>query len=57
VGNGSGIVLLAILRKDRAILQPERDEVLQAEDKLVLFGGHAPLADALSALSRAPRGS
>ena len=57
VGNGSGIVLLAILRKDRAIIQPERDEVLQAEDKLVLFGGHAPLADALSALSRAPGGS
>jgi CPA2 family monovalent cation:H+ antiporter-2 len=52
VGNDTGIVLLAILRKDRAIIQPEMGESLAAGDKLVLFGGHAPLADALSVLSR-----
>ncbi len=54
VGNDTGILLLAILRKDRAILQPERDEPLKVDDKLVLFGGHAPLAEALSALSHPP---
>jgi CPA2 family monovalent cation:H+ antiporter-2 len=52
VGNDTGIVLLAILRKDRAIIQPGMGEPLAAGDKLVLFGGHAPLADALSVLSR-----
>ncbi|KRT74931.1 MAG: Kef-type K+ transport system NAD-binding protein, monovalent cation:H+ antiporter-2, CPA2 family [Deltaproteobacteria bacterium CSP1-8] len=52
VGNDTGIVLLAILRKDRAIIQPGLGEPLAAGDKLVLFGGHAPLADALSVLSR-----
>jgi CPA2 family monovalent cation:H+ antiporter-2 len=48
--NGAGIVLLSILRGDRAILQPVPSERLMAEDKLVLFGGHAPLAAALRAL-------
>jgi CPA2 family monovalent cation:H+ antiporter-2 len=52
VGGDGGIVLLAILRGDRAIVQPEKGEILEAGDKLVLFGGHAPLADALSALAR-----
>jgi CPA2 family monovalent cation:H+ antiporter-2 len=52
VGGDMGIVLLAILRGDRAIVQPEKGELLEAGDKLVLFGGHAPLADALSALAR-----
>jgi CPA2 family monovalent cation:H+ antiporter-2 len=54
VGNETGIILLAILRGDRAITRPDRGELLVAEDKLVLFGGHAPLADALSAMSRPP---
>ena len=53
--NGAGIVLLSILRGDRAIVQPAASERLEAEDKLVLFGGHAPLASALSALSRPHR--
>ncbi|HEY7586659.1 MAG TPA: cation:proton antiporter [Candidatus Deferrimicrobiaceae bacterium] len=53
-GNDTGIVLLAILREDRAIVQPPPSERLAAGDKLVLFGGHAPLASALSALSRPP---
>lgn len=53
-GNDTGIVLLAILREDRAIIQPPLSERLAAGDKLVLFGGHAPLASALSALSRPP---
>ncbi len=52
VGNDSGIVLLAILRGDRAITRPDGGEFLEAGDKLVLFGGHAPLASTLSALSR-----
>jgi CPA2 family monovalent cation:H+ antiporter-2 len=52
VGVDVGIVLLAVLRGDRAIVQPEKGEILEAGDKLVLFGGHAPLADALSALAR-----
>jgi CPA2 family monovalent cation:H+ antiporter-2 len=52
VGGDLGIVLLAILRGDRAIVQPEKGELLEAGDKLVLFGGHAPLADALSVLAR-----
>jgi CPA2 family monovalent cation:H+ antiporter-2 len=54
-GNDTGIVLLSILRGDRAIVQPPLRELLAAGDKLVLFGGHAPLASALSALSRPPR--
>ncbi|PWB66887.1 MAG: hypothetical protein C3F14_03315 [Deltaproteobacteria bacterium] len=54
VGNGAGIVLLSILREDRAIVQPAPSERLSAGDKLVLFGGHAPLASALAALSRPP---
>jgi len=53
VGNGAGIVLLALLRGDRAIIQPSREEVLAVGDKLVLFGGHAPLAAALNELVRA----
>jgi CPA2 family monovalent cation:H+ antiporter-2 len=53
-GNDTGIVLLAILREDRAIIQPPLSERLAAGDKLVLFGGHAPLASALAALSRPP---
>lgn len=52
VENEAGIVLLSILREDRAILQPAPSERLSAGDKLVLFGGHAPLASALAALSR-----
>jgi CPA2 family monovalent cation:H+ antiporter-2 len=52
--NGAGIVLLSILRGDRAIVQPAPSERLAAGDKLVLFGGHAPLASALAALSRPP---
>ncbi len=47
----TGIVLLAILREDSAIIQPVPSEVLAAGDKIALFGGHAPLAAALSALS------
>lgn len=51
VGNDSGIVLLALLRGDRAILQPQPSEILEVGDKLVLFGGHGPLAAALTTLS------
>jgi len=53
--NGAAIVLLAILRGDRAIVQPSREETIEAGDKLVLFGGHAPLATALKELSGASR--
>jgi CPA2 family monovalent cation:H+ antiporter-2 len=53
-GNDTGIVLLSILRGDRAIVQPPPSEPLAAGDKIVLFGGHAPLASALAALSRPP---
>jgi CPA2 family monovalent cation:H+ antiporter-2 len=53
--NGAGIVLLAVLRKDHAIIQPSPEETIEAGDKLVLFGGHAPLATALQELSRASR--
>jgi CPA2 family monovalent cation:H+ antiporter-2 len=55
VGNGAGIVLLAVLREDRAILQPSPGEMLLAGDKLVLFGGHAPLATALAELAKGSR--
>ncbi len=50
-GNDTAIVLLAILREDRAIIQPADAEVLRTGDKLVLFGAHAALAAALTALS------
>lgn len=53
-GNDSGIVLLAVLRGDRAIIQPAPSTVLEAGDKVVLFGGHAPLAAALSKLAHFP---
>ncbi|GAB4235515.1 MAG: monovalent cation:proton antiporter family protein [Deltaproteobacteria bacterium] len=53
--NGGGIVLLAILREDRAIVQPYPGEELAAGDKLVLFGGHGPLAGALEELARGSR--
>jgi monovalent cation:H+ antiporter-2, CPA2 family len=55
VGDGGGIVLLAILRQDRAMVQPSPEEKLEAGDKLVFFGGHAPLATALEELSRGGR--
>jgi len=54
-GNGAGIVLLAVLREDRAIVQPPPGERIEAGDKLVFFGGHAPLATALEELSRGGR--
>jgi len=52
VGNGAGIVLLAVLREDRAIAQPSPDERIVAGDKLVFFGGHAPLAAAIEELAK-----
>jgi len=55
VGNGAGIVLLAVLREDRAIVQPSPEEKVEAGDKLVLFGGHAPLATTLEESSRGSR--
>jgi CPA2 family monovalent cation:H+ antiporter-2 len=55
VGDGAGIVLLAVLRQDRAIVQPSPWEKLEAGDKLVFFGGHAPLAAALEELTRGSR--
>jgi CPA2 family monovalent cation:H+ antiporter-2 len=51
----NGIVILALLREDRAIIQPSPGEPLAAGDKVVLFGGHAPLAAALSELAREAR--
>lgn len=54
-GNGAGIVLLAILREDRAIVQPSPEEKIEAGDKLVFFGGHAPLAATLEELTRGSR--
>jgi CPA2 family monovalent cation:H+ antiporter-2 len=56
VGNETGIVLLSILRGDRAIIQPSPSEPLAAGDKLVLFGGHAPLASALAKLAKTAPG-
>jgi CPA2 family monovalent cation:H+ antiporter-2 len=56
VGNETGIVLLSILRGDRAIIQPSPSEPLAAGDKLVLFGGHAPLASALAKLAETAPG-
>jgi len=55
VGNGAGIVLLAVLREDRAIVQPTPEERIEAGDKLVFFGGHAPLAVALTELTKGSR--
>lgn len=55
VGNGAGIVLLAVLRQDRAIAQPSPEEKIEAGDKLVFFGGHGPLATTLEELSRGGR--
>jgi CPA2 family monovalent cation:H+ antiporter-2 len=55
VGNGAGIVLLAVLRQDRAIAQPSPEEKIEAGDKLVFFGGHAPLATALEELAKGSR--
>jgi len=52
---GGGIVLLALLREDRAIIQPPPGELLAVGDKLVLFGGHAPLAATLTGLAEAGR--
>jgi CPA2 family monovalent cation:H+ antiporter-2 len=54
VGADSGIVLLSVLRGEKALIQPAPSVRLEAGDKIVLFGGHAPLAAALSALSRPP---
>ncbi len=54
-GDGAGIVLLAVLREDRAIVQPSPEEKVEAGDKLVFFGGHAPLATALEELSKGGR--
>jgi CPA2 family monovalent cation:H+ antiporter-2 len=51
VGDDTGIVLLSILRGERAIVQPDASERLEEGDKLILFGGHAPLAKALRALA------
>ncbi len=54
IGPGKGIVLLAVLREERAIVQPPPGARLKAGDKLVLFGAHAPLAAALAALCAGP---
>jgi monovalent cation:H+ antiporter-2, CPA2 family len=55
VGDGAGIVLLAVLRGDRAIVSPSPEEKIDAGDKLVLFGGHGPLATTLEELSQGSR--
>ena len=55
VGDGAGIVLLAVLREDRAIAPPSPEEKIEAGDKLVFFGGHAPLAIALEELAKGSR--
>ena len=54
-GNGAGIVLLAVLREDRAIVQPPPGERIEAGDKLVFFGGHAPLAAIIEELTKGSR--
>jgi CPA2 family monovalent cation:H+ antiporter-2 len=51
-GDGAGIVLLALLREDRAIAQPSPEEKIREGDKLVFFGGHAPLAATLEVLTK-----
>jgi len=55
VGNGVGIILLAVLRQDRAIVQPSPEEKIEAGDKLVFFGGHGPLAATLGELAKGSR--
>jgi CPA2 family monovalent cation:H+ antiporter-2 len=55
VGNDTGIVLLAVLREDRAIVQPSPKEKIAAGDKLVLFGGHGPLAATIEELTKGSR--
>jgi len=55
VGDGAGIVLLAVLRGDRAIVPPSPEEKIEAGDKLVFFGGHAPLAATLEELAKRSR--
>ena len=55
VGNGAGIVLLAVLRGDRAIAQPSPEEKIASGDKLVFFGGHGPLATTLAELTKGSR--
>lgn len=54
-GGDPGITLLAILRGDEAIVRPDAGMTLAEGDKLVLFGGHAPLASALNALAEGGR--
>jgi CPA2 family monovalent cation:H+ antiporter-2 len=54
-GNGAGIVLLAVLREDRAIVQPSPEEKIKAGDKLVFFGGHAALAASIEELAKGSR--
>jgi CPA2 family monovalent cation:H+ antiporter-2 len=54
-GNGAGIVLLAVLREDRAIVQPSPEEKIEAGDKLVFFGGHAALAATIEELAKGSR--
>jgi len=54
-GNGAGIVVLAVLRGDRAIVQPSPGEKIEAGDKLVFFGGHGPLAATLEELTKGSR--
>jgi len=54
-GNGAGIVLLAVLRGDRAIAQPSPEERIAGGDKLVFFGGHGPLAATLEELTKGSR--
>jgi CPA2 family monovalent cation:H+ antiporter-2 len=55
VGNGAGIVLLAVLREDHAIVQPSPEEKIVAGDKLVFFGGHAALAATIEELAKGSR--
>lgn len=50
-GEDSGITLLAILRGSEAFVRPEAGMTLAAGDKLVLFGGHGPLASAMGELA------
>jgi CPA2 family monovalent cation:H+ antiporter-2 len=54
-GGEPGITLLAVLRGDQAIVRPHSSVTLLPGDKLVLFGGHGPLAAVLDDLSRAVR--
>ncbi|MEW6720905.1 MAG: cation:proton antiporter [Thermodesulfobacteriota bacterium] len=54
-GGDPGITILAVLRGDQAVVQPLPSFVLLAGDKLVLFGGHGPLASVIEELSRGGR--